>query len=82
MTGKTFWKPPLWLVALDAAGALLLGLGLWMRMDPDSGLARGLSEPARLGVLVVGGALFAICWGLLAVSVLAHARSRVGPPGL
>jgi hypothetical protein len=70
------WKPPVWLIGLDSIAVFLLGLGLWMHFVPDSGPARSLSESARLAVLVVGGGLFAVCWVLLMVSALDHARRR------
>ena len=70
------WKPPVWLIGLDVIAMVLLGLGLWMHFVPDSGPARSLSESARLAVLVVGGGLFAVCWVLLMVSALDHARRR------
>ena len=70
------WKPPVWLIGLDSIAVVLLGLGLWMHFVPDSGPARSLSESARLAMLVVGGSLFAVCWVLLMVSALDHARRR------
>jgi hypothetical protein len=70
------WKPPVWLIGLDVIAMVLLGLGLWMRFDPESPLARSLPETARLAVLVVGGGLFAVCWALLTGSVLDHTRRR------
>ncbi|MFD0725553.1 hypothetical protein [Lysobacter brunescens] len=73
------WKPPVWLIGLDVIAMVLLGLGLWMRFDPEGPLARSLPESARLAVLVVGGGLFAVCWALLMGSVLDHHRRRRRP---
>lgn len=73
---NTPWKPPVWLIGLDVIAMALLGLGLWMRFDPEGPLARSLPESARLAVLVVGGGLFAACWALLVGSVLDHQRRR------
>jgi len=70
------WKPPVWLIGLDTVSVILLGLGLWMRFDPEGPLARSLPEPARLAILVIGGGLFAVCCALLAGSVLDHQRRQ------
>ena len=75
---NTAWKPPVWLLGLDVVGMLLLGLGLWMRFDPEGPLARSLPESGRLAVLVVGAGLFAVCWALLVGSLLDHQRRRRG----
>ena len=71
---KTPWGPPLWLVALDAIGLLLLGLGLSMQFMPDSAVARSLPASFRLPALAIGGVLFACCWAGLTMSLLAHRR--------
>lgn len=70
------WKPPVWLIGLDTIAVALLGLGLWMRFDPEGPLARSLPESGRLAVLVVGGGLFTVCCALLAGSVLDHQRRQ------
>ena len=75
---NTPWKPPVWLLGLDIIAMVLLGLGLWMWVDPEGPLARSLPESARLAMLVVGGGLFAVCWALLVGSILDHQRRRRG----
>ena len=68
------WTPPLWLLALDAIGLLLLGLGLLMQLAPHSALAQALPAGVRLPLLGVGGGLFVLCWVGLAMSMLEHRR--------
>ena len=68
------WRPPLWLLALDAIGLLLLWLGLLMQLAPDSTLAQALPAGVRLPLLGVGGGLFVLCWVGLAMSMLEHRR--------
>ena len=72
---RTPWKPPVWLLALDAIGLLMLGLGLTMQFAPDSAVAHSMPASFRLPLLTVGGGLFAFCWAALAMSILDHHRS-------
>ena len=69
------WKPALWLIALDAVGLSLLALGLVMQFAPGSALGQALPPSLRLPLLILGGSLFAICWMVLAMSIIGHRRS-------
>ncbi len=71
---KPPWKPPIWLIALDFAGLVLLGLGLAMHFAPDSAVARILPPVFRLPLLTLGGVLFVGCWVALAMSVIQYRR--------
>jgi hypothetical protein len=68
------WKPPLWLLALDTIGLLMLGLGLLMQLAPDSALAQSLPAGVRLPLLGIGGGFFVLGWVGLAMSMLEHRR--------
>ncbi|QSX79880.1 hypothetical protein [Agrilutibacter solisilvae] len=71
---RTGWKPPLWLLAVDAVGIVLLGLGLFMQYNPQAPLAQGALAVLRLPLLVAGGA--ACLLGALAAAWLAVAHLR------
>ncbi len=70
------WKPPIWLLVLDGASLLALTLGLLMQFSPESAIARALPPAAKLPLLVIGGAAFALCWFALVRSVLGSLRRR------
>ncbi len=70
------WKPPIWLLVLDVASLLVLTLGLLMQFSPESAVAQALPPAAKLPLLVIGGAAFALCWFALMRSVLSAQRRR------
>lgn len=72
---KTPWKPPLWLLALDIGGFLLLGLGLVLHYVPGTALSQALPGTLRLPLLIIGGCMFAAGWSGMLFSLLAHRRS-------
>jgi hypothetical protein len=72
----TPWKPPLWLLALDLVGMLLLAGGLILQFAPDSGLAAALPPTLRLPLLAIGGTCFMVGWVGLLLSILEHRRQR------
>jgi len=72
---QTPMKLPLWAIALDTLGLLLLVPGLLMQFAPGSGLAQALPAGARVPLLVLGGAMFLCGWAGLAMSVIARRRS-------
>jgi hypothetical protein len=72
---KPRWKPPIWLLVLDTFSLLLLGLGLWLHVAPQSGLAQALPAATKWPLLVVGGLLFVFCWLALVRSMLAARRT-------
>ncbi|HZH43969.1 MAG TPA: hypothetical protein VEY50_07820 [Lysobacter sp.] len=65
------WKPPAWLIALDAVGVVLLALGLHADSGPPNPLA-----PYKLGLLGLGGAMMVA--GALSALVLV-VRHRASP---
>ena len=68
------WKPPVWLLAIDALSIVLLGLGLSLQYAPDGPVAQTLTPAWRLPLLVAGGVGMSL-GGMLAVrSILAHRR--------
>ncbi len=69
------WKPPLWLLALDIGGFLLLGLGLVMYYLPQAAVSQALPATLRLPLLIIGGCMFAAGWGGMLLSLLTHRRS-------
>lgn len=71
---KTPWKPPIGLLAMDVIGVGVLALGLLMQFAPDSPVAQALPPTLRLPLLVVGGAMAAMGWIGLVVSLLSHRR--------
>ena len=71
---KTSWKPPMWLLALDGIGVLMLVSGLAMQFAPTSPLVQALPPGFRLPLLTIGGGLFVFCWAGLVMSLLDHRR--------
>ncbi len=71
---KTPWKPPVGLLAMDVIGVAALALGLLMQFAPDSAVAQALPPTLRLPLIVVGGAVAAMGWIGLVVSLLSHRR--------
>lgn len=65
---------PLWAIALDTLGLLLLVPGLLMQFAPGSAVAQVLPAGARLPLLVLGGTLFLCGWAGLAMSIVARRR--------
>ncbi len=72
---KIPWKPPIWLLALDIGGFLLLGLGLVLHYVPGTALSQALPDTLRLPLLIIGGCMFAAGWGGMLLSLLTHRRS-------
>ncbi|MFZ2752862.1 MAG: hypothetical protein WAZ48_05390 [Lysobacteraceae bacterium] len=72
---KNPWKPPMWLLALDIGGFLLLGLGLAMHYLPGTAVSQALPATLRLPLLIIGGGMFAAGWGGMLLSLLVHRRS-------
>ncbi len=70
----TPWKPPLWAMALDILGILVLGLGLLMQYSPASAVAQALPADLRVPLLALGGVMLLLGWAGLAMSVIAHHR--------
>ena len=68
------WKPPLWALALDLSGLLVLGIGLLMQFAPDSAVARALPADLRVPLLALGGGMLLLGWAGLAMSVIGHHR--------
>jgi hypothetical protein len=73
MNAPTAWMPPPWLIALDFAGMLLLGLGLFVHYAPASAVAIALA-PLRLPLLVAGGLALAAGVAIAVLLVLDHRR--------
>ncbi|MFZ5661687.1 MAG: hypothetical protein ACOY9B_03055 [Pseudomonadota bacterium] len=71
MSAARPWKPPLWLIALDGVGVLLLALGLHAHYAPSTALA-----PYRLGLLGLGGAMMVAGALSAIVLVLRHRAHR------
>jgi hypothetical protein len=70
----TPWKPPLWALALDTLGLLVLGLGLWMQFSPGSATAQALPTTLRVPLLALGGVMVLLGWAGLVMSMLASRR--------
>lgn len=70
----TPWKPPLWALALDTLGLLVLGLGLWMQFSPASAIAQALPATLRVPLLALGGVMVLLGWAGLAMSLVASRR--------
>jgi uncharacterized protein (TIGR03382 family) len=73
-TPRPVWKPPVWLLILNAFGMSALGLGLILHYAPESAVAQALPAEARLLLLTFGGATFALCWLALVLSILSLRR--------
>lgn len=70
----TAWKPPLWALALDFVGLVVLGAGLLMQFAPDSAVAQALPAVLRVLFLALGTVMALLGWAGLAMSVLAHRK--------
>ncbi len=68
------WKPPFWLLALDIAGVVLLGLGLHVHYAPGSTTVARALESLALPLTVLGGLMVAAGSVLALLQVLAHRR--------
>lgn len=68
------WKPPLWALALDILGVLVLALGLLMQFSPASAVAEALPATLRVPLLALGGVMVLGGWAGLAMSMIAHHR--------
>ena len=71
---KTPWKLPVGLLAMDVIGVAALALGLLTQFAPDLAVAQALPPTLRLPLIVVGGAVAAMGWIGLVVSLLSHRR--------
>jgi hypothetical protein len=67
----TPWKPPLWALALDTLGLLVLGLGLLMQFSPASPIAQALPATLRVPLMALGGVMLLGGWAGLAMSLIA-----------
>lgn len=71
---STPWKPPLWALALDLLGVLVLGLGLLMQFSPASAIAQALPATLRVPLLALGGVMLLLGWAGLTMSLIASRR--------
>ena len=69
------WKPPLWVLMVDALGMIALAVGLMMQFAPESAPAQALPAALRLPLLVFGGVTFLLAWYAMLRMILS-ARDR------
>jgi hypothetical protein len=71
---RTRWKPPVWLIVVDALGLLALGSGLFIHYNPHSALATGPAAALKWPLIVAAVPLLLVGWVSALRLALAHRR--------